>query len=505
VVGVNHIYMADALNFNAHVFVFPLAMLLSLTAFHLIFRSITNVSVSNVARWLVAIQCISFALAIYQPFAVFGVILPLIGLFRWDRYDLSNIIVIFGLCLICCLLGLLLHKIEWWLLMKVLGREINSAGFQLANLDEIKSKLAAFPKRATILLSGGLMSPTNVFRWVQGGATGLLLFSVVLLAGASIWGKRLLRQGVSLNAARFTLASGLALFVCPLLLWLALATAYFPSRAVAYLGFWLCAIAVATYTLAQRPGIPARMRPLISWTAVIAMVVFAISNTAMSQKIWTDRAQLAESELKLASQILEDVQSLPYYDGGAVKVIGSLPSGYRWGGSLGVSVFHGNNSYHGIFMGGLGTPWRAEAVEISPVGCPAYPSPGSFFIHEDDAHVCLSPQIGIFPLQDCIDLGSTSDERLCRSGETLIRAVGQCDEPALRETYLLVEDPLGASVVFDSSHTILRLNGRCYQAAKNPGMSVREVVGTRYPFGTGPAKAERYYYPIPNRAILLSP
>ncbi|MBL9060739.1 MAG: hypothetical protein JNK88_12030, partial [Mangrovicoccus sp.] len=92
--GVNYPYMADALNFNAHVFAYPFALLLSLGSFWLL------VACMGRAWWLwppaimIAAQGLAISYGIFQPFAVFGAVLPLLALLRWDRYPLAPVLLL---------------------------------------------------------------------------------------------------------------------------------------------------------------------------------------------------------------------------------------------------------------------------------------------------------------------------------------------------------------------------------------------------------------------------
>ena len=76
-IAVHHLYMVDALNFSSHVAAYPVALALSFGAF--------AIACDTPRRWwhlLLAMQMLALSAGIYQPYAVFGALVPLLWLMQ---------------------------------------------------------------------------------------------------------------------------------------------------------------------------------------------------------------------------------------------------------------------------------------------------------------------------------------------------------------------------------------------------------------------------------------
>lgn len=470
VAGVNFPYMADALNFNAHVFAYPFAMLLSLASFGLL------VACMGRAWWLwplataVAGQGLAISYGIFQPFAVFGAVLPLIALLRWDRHPLGRVLVLMVACVLAAALAIMLHKLEWRAYMDAQGREIVTNRFGTPDVAWIQQMLMRLPFTQSLTLKGALMVPFRPARAL------LLAFSLAALLApvlATLWRAR------SLGAARGILAvlraalAGLALIVVlPSVFFFMARPGEWPPRAVGYLGFWIAALIFAALAILNgaASGRGSARWTLPSAVGTAAVAVFAALNLGLSALIWHDRADMSRAEMALAGRIHEAVTALEGYDGQTIRLVGDAPlAPLRWGGAMSSSVFHHNNPRLGIISRTYGLERLEQAVSVSPRTCPAFPAPGSVFLEGDYAYVCLQTTDALLPLADCEGESDPVWGRLCRKGSLFVRIFDTCPKMPPRDHQVRVSvegrPGHGLPVYLNDNYPFIDLAGRCYQVA----------------------------------------
>ena len=99
VTGVNYANMIDILHFNSHVFAFSFALLCSLFAFHAIVNLDRLKSRAAMALVLLAsAQLLAASFAIYQPYAVIGLVIPSILLIKIHKFSNAQTLRYFGAC-----------------------------------------------------------------------------------------------------------------------------------------------------------------------------------------------------------------------------------------------------------------------------------------------------------------------------------------------------------------------------------------------------------------------
>lgn len=385
VAGVNHIYMVDALHFDLAVFAFPLSLVCSLVAFGLMIQAATTEStwVIRALLGLAAIQILALEVAIYEPFVFFGAILPILALIRSDRFTLRTSVglLFLSVALIAC--ALVLHRVQWAMIVE--ARYRYGDGTFHPPVDML-GRLNTLPTAIRHILSGNLLLPPL---WIK-----VPLFGIALAAGAAPAIAAYMRaRSVTAIPVLRAAAAGLLLIVgLPLLYWFATLQNYSPPRGVAYLGFWEAALLCGALTILGR------MTPLLARAVIATLVCFAVINVTASAMAWRDRAKLSQAEVALASDIVDALESLPGYTNQRVRLIGTRNFLiYNWGPSLGLSVFHRGDPIfqepyplHGLFKDGFGNPRRFESAVSSDVSCPAFPQPGSVFMRDGIAYVCLA-------------------------------------------------------------------------------------------------------------------
>ena len=470
VAGVNFPYMADALNFNAHVFAYPFAMLLSLASFGLL------VACMGRAWWLwplataVAGQGLAISYGIFQPFAVFGAVLPLIALLRWDRHPLGRVLVLMVACVLAAALAIMLHKLEWRAYMDAQGREIVTNRFGSPDAAWVALMLKRLPFTLSLTLKGALMVPFHLARAL------FLAFCVAALLApvlATLWRARSLGLAVGVLAVLRAALAGLALIVVlPSVFFFMARPGEWPPRAVGYLGFWIAALIFAALAIlaGAPPGRGSARWTLPSAVGTAAVAVFAALNLGLSALIWHDRADMSRAELALAGRIHDAVTALDGYDGQTIRLVGDAPlAPLRWGGAMSTTVFHHNNPHLGILSITYGLARPEQAVSVSPRTCPAFPAPGSVFLEGEYAYVCLQTTDALLPLADCEGATDPAWGRLCRKGSLFVRVFDACPEMPTRPHQVRVtvagRHDNGLPAYLNDNYPFIKLAGRCYQVA----------------------------------------
>ncbi|MCA8880678.1 MAG: glucosyltransferase domain-containing protein [Rhodobacteraceae bacterium] len=463
VIGVNHPYMAGALNFNAHVFAYPLALLLSASGFLILRRAAMGRVWLCLPAVPVAAQCLAFSLAIYQPFALFGAILPILALLRADRYPLGRVVWLFALCALASGLALWLHRVEWQAVMALEGREITFYRFGGSGMDELAARLDSVPRVMRRVLKGELMAPPRPVRMALFAFAALALVLPVAASLADRRGRSVTRYLVDL--LRVALASAAAVFGLPILLCLLTVAGELPARALGFMGFWLAAAIAGGTTLGLMAGPSATPQRIVTGAAVTVLVLVAAITAGFSALIWQARAQFSRAELALARQIETAVQAETGYAGQQLRLVGDRQfSEYRWGGSLGVTVFSGDYVPRGMFQSLFGLSKIEENVPASPVACPAFPANGSIFFDEHYVYVCVSAQPALLPLEDCKAASSPEIGTFCRQDTRLVRRLSRCPPPSgLKRTVFAGPPGQGRPLDLDKTFLPFEIEGECYE------------------------------------------
>lgn len=496
-VGVNHIYMADALNFDSHIMAFALALLLSLVAFLMLNRARGQAGwIRPLLIGLGAAQLLALSLGIYQPFAIFGAIIPMLVLMRYQNTSLREVAVLFALCAAVSALALGLHRVEWEAVMALQGRQIVPARFETPDAANLVHKLWQEPAVALRTLQDGLLALPHWFNLAQlafAALTAALILSVPLAdpaRGAPGQGARLWNLGRCAGTVVLVLA------VLPTLFRFASQDQQVPPRAVAFLGFWIAALLAAGMQMAQEAGMPKTLQRLAGPLGMGALVLVAVLNMGASVVIWRDRARLSQAELAYAEQIYHAVTGLPGYAGEPIHLIGDARfKQFRWGGSMGRTVFQGDNINHGIFKESFDLPWRSIASVVGPRPCPAFPAPGSVYLHGGAAYVCMAAQSNdLLPLSGCLTSANPDIGQICESDKWLVQRLPDCTD-RLRPVDVLVIRSTNRRgeeiqrVEFENEQRPFELDGACYHAhawrAGDPGLIV-EI----YEMGRGTISSE---------------
>ncbi|MDH5528646.1 MAG: glucosyltransferase domain-containing protein [Paracoccaceae bacterium] len=371
--GLNHIYMVDALNFSSHVFPYPLALVLSLTAF-----SLMEFERGLWWRLPLAAQMLAISAGIYQPFAIFGIVLPLLALMRTDRYSVGVALrfILFGI--LAGVLGLFLYFLEWQVLVSIDPHtaEVNRIGSMGSR--ELIAKLPALPNLWQSMHTGGLQNVPFALRLVHLALVATIALGVGF---AMVNTMQRSRTTLAMTMARIGVAPVAILFVVPTLIWFTYPSTWMPGRVVGYLGFFVSGVAVCVLAL-----LPTRVRLF----GFIALAGTASIYLFVASAAWHDQVRTGDLDRELARAILARVSGMQGYDGQPIRLIGEVPSPNSWGGLLGWRVFHEGNPVPGIFREMYGFGWDAESLLVSPRPCPAFPAYDAVFMHQGRAHVCLS-------------------------------------------------------------------------------------------------------------------
>jgi hypothetical protein len=380
-VAVNHIYMGDALSFASNVFAYPFALALSVGAFELLWRVRGRTAGVQALAALGAAQCLAFSMAIYQTFAVAGLIVPVLALLRIDRVPFAAAVRIALIGAAASVLAIVLYLAEWRAYAGLHGITIASDRFSETDAAGFVQKLAALPALLRSLYTGTLMTLPHGLRAVLG------LFALGVLALLGLGWLASGRGGRVLAALRLGLGAGLALFAFPVLFWLGYQGDAPPGRAFAYLGFWEAAIAVAGLTLVAGPA-PWRRGLVAAGAAALALValVFALTSAAF----WSDNARLGARDMELARAIRARLATLPGFTGPPFRLVGGVEyPDISWGSIAGWSTFHAGNPNMGIFKALYGDSVDTVSLPASPRACHAFPAEDAAFIHDGMAYLCL--------------------------------------------------------------------------------------------------------------------
>lgn len=471
-IGINHIYMADALSFGSNVFAYPLALALSVGAFELLWRAAGRRPLLQALAVLGAGQLLAFSLAIYQTFAVAGLILPVLALVRIDRVSFGAAVRIALVGAAASVLAIALYLGEWRAYAAARGVEIVSERFSGTDAAGFGQKLRDLPGLVRSLHTGTLMYLPRVLRATLG------LFPLAALA---LLGLGWVRQGAGwFGALRIALGAGLALFVFPILFWLGYEGDAPPGRAFAYIGFWTTALVVAGLTLA---GVPARRRLLAAGGAGLALVAAVLAVSA--SRFWADSAELGARDEALARAVRTRIEALPGFAGPPFRLVGTVDHPeLSWGSVAGWSSFHAGNPNIGIFRVLFGDRVETAILPASPEACRAFPDPSAAYLHDGMAYLCLQ-DFRPFPEElSCARLGAGGE--FCLGPKVFAHFAPTClptgpDDPEMRVAFHYEGRAHSPERSFTVASDPVPMPGGCYTLALAPNpkglvaMTVRMV------------------------------
>ncbi len=484
-VAVNHIFLADALSFASNVFAYPLALALSVGAFELIGRVERRPALVQAGAAIVAAQLLALSLAIYQTFAVAGLIVPVLALLRIDRVRFASALRLALVGATASVLAIALYLVEWRLYAGLKGVAIVSERFSATDAAGIAAKLDALPALMRSLHTGTLMVLPFALRATMG------LFSLATLALLAFGGLRALAGPGSLGARalavlRIGIGATLAFFVFPVLFWLGYEGDAAPARAFGYIGFWTAAIFVLGLTLAGPAAKSGRLHT--AGMAAMAFVATVFSLTASA--FWSDSARVGARDMELARAIEARLAALPGYAGPPFRIVGGVDyPDLSWGSLAGWSSFHAGNPRLGIFREMYGRAEDTASLPVSPRACHAFPAADAAFIHEGMAYLCLEDFQPFMDEIACAPLAAGGE--ICLGPHVFVHIARTClktgpDDPEMRVAFHYEGRGFAPERSFSVASFPIQIGDRCYTTALAPGqkqlaalsVSVRGADGT---------------------------
>ncbi len=477
-IGTNHLFMADVLSFASNVFAYPFALALSVVAFELVARAEGKARALQVAAVLAAGQLLAFSVAIYQTFAVAGLIVPVLALVRADRVSFATAVRLAVLGAIASVVAIGLYLLEWRLYAATMGIEIEARRFQAADAAGFRAKLGELPTLIRGLHTGTLMRLPFSLRAAMGlfslVGLGLLGFAALSWRGGA--------RARTLAAARMAIGAGLAFFVFPILFWLAYEGDSVPPRAFGYIGFWTAAVFVAGLTLAAH-RLP-RLRAALAAAGLGVLGFMAAIFALTASAFWSDSARIGERDRELARAIYARLATLPGYSGPPFRLVGSVKrSDLSWGTLAGWSSLHAGNPRLGIFREMFGLPDTIASLPVSPRRCHAFPAAGSAFIHEGMAYLCLEEFEPFTDALACAPLGGDMGQfclgprAFVHIGETCLKT-GEGD-PTLWVTFHRQARAYAPERSFGVASFPIPIGERCYTVALSPAVQDLDWLGLR--------------------------
>ena len=473
--GVNHPFMSDALTFASNVFAYPLALFLSVAAFVLVEEGRGRSVAVQAGLAALAALLLSFSVGIYQTFAVAGLIVPVLALIRADRVSFAAAVRLAGIGALVSVAAIALYLAEWRLYAALQGVTIASERFQAAGAAGMAAKLGQLPGLIRSLQTGTLMALPFVLRATMG------LLSLAVLALGAVAALRMLAGqlpgGRILGSLRIGLGLGLALFVFPVLFWVAYEGDTVPARAFGYFGFWVAALLLATLTMAVT-GHVLRIAGLSA--AALGGVIFALTASAF----WSDTARSGQRDIELARAIEARITTLPGYDGGPFRLVGGVTNpDLDWGTLANWSSFHGGNPSIGIFRELYGQDHYTASLPASPRACRAFPADGSAFVLNGMAYLCLEEFPAFTDDLRCAALTGAPGQSLCLGPKIMVHVGPTClptgpDDPALTVAFRSAGQPYAPERNFSVASFAVPLDGRCATLAlapASPKLSTLEV------------------------------
>lgn len=440
-IGVNHPYMTDVLNFSAHVFGYPLALALSLAAFSIAINAWRRERLVFTGLTLVAAgQLLALALGFYPSFALFGLVLPAMALIRTDLVDHRQAARIVVSAAVVGLLGLAIYLLEWQA-YRQFGHFYSQADllagdyyeFGAPSLDVILLKLENFGSFLKTVYGGALwdIRPANIF------------YEAMALLTAAAWGLAAFLDGLrgsspadrTLSLLRRILGVVGAAVVIPTLFWFIYVDLFAPPRSYAMVGFTVPAL-LLTCVASIGASLPSRRGDqVMRWMGLAPTAIAAVVSVFVSAAMWNDQQRVAERDIAIATAIYGRLAALPGFDGKGFAIAGSKSdSALRWSVSVGWPVTEYSWAPNGLFRNLFGYPGRVDLVKRSPARCHAFPAADSVFLHDGRAFACLNDDPGFLPLSACEPVRGAAGVVACLTGprRAVVKITGDCSRSAYR-------------------------------------------------------------------------
>ena len=468
-IGVNHIFLADALSFASNVFAYPLALALSVGAFEVIARVEGRNRLVQAAAIIAAAQLLALSLGIYQTFAVAGLIIPVLALLRIDQLRFYSAVRLASLGALASVLAIALYLGEWRLYAAMKGVAIVTERFSSTDAAGVADKLGALPALIRSLHTGTLMALPFVLRATMGlfslAALGLVAVAAIrALVGGGAAGAR------ALAVLRLGIGSGLALFVFPVLFWLGYEGDSPPARAFGYIGFWIAAIFVVGLTLALPAARSSRLFAFGMTVMAIVGLVFALTASAF----WSDSARVGARDQELARAIQARLATLPGYSGPPFRIVGGVDyPELSWGSLAGWSTFHSGNPRLGIFMEMFGADVDTASLPVSPRACHAFPAADAAYLHEGTAYLCLEDFQPFTADMDCAPLVIPGGGEICLGPRAFVHIADSClktgpDDPEMRVAFHYKGRSFAPERSFTVESSPIPFGTECYTVALSP-------------------------------------
>ncbi|CAN5259162.1 hypothetical protein BH11PSE2_BH11PSE2_09080 [soil metagenome] len=405
-IGVNHPYMTDVLNFSAHIFAYPFALALSVAAFYLAVEVSRGKPLAVTAGLCLAgMVLMATAAGLYQPFVIFGLIIPALALLRTDRYSDKDLLAVVAKSAVLIIGTGLAYVIALKLFVHLDHRTVvDSRSFAQVDASTVLDKIAGLPTFLRKIYNTSLQPPTHTTGWLYYP----LILVLALVSGAAIlltgWNER--RQGLVTvlagGARRGAVVVGV-LLVLPAAFWLIYTRSWFPGRAMAYLGLSLATLLVA-YGSILEDALKDRLGALaIHWAVLAPLLAASLASLFLSSVIWDDQKVVVLEDNALATAIYSRISAVPGFDGKEFVVVGDANQNQmRWGGELGYTSIGVINRDPGIFNRLLLYPGIVDKVTRGPLPCSAFPANDSVYLYQGRAFICLEKEDGLFPLDGCI-------------------------------------------------------------------------------------------------------
>lgn len=491
ILGVNHPYMCEALQFKSSVFAYPLALALSLSAFHLVLTRLGQFSrLMDAAVIAAAIQMLAFSCGLYQSFAVFGLVLPILVILRTDRFPPRQAILFAVGSLTMFVAGLALCLLELRLYASLHGVAAQAAsGYEPASLGSVIRKVLRLPIALKEVFSGHLFTVPPLVEVALASVLG-----VTLVLGALACLLQVRRLGVAglIPAVRIAVAAA-AISLLPLVFWFAYAEPFIPPRAAGFVGFTSVALLTANATLLFDALEAPRLRRALTLSLGLFATAIVLLSLVVAAAIWQDRGRVAIRDQELARSIYGRVSDLEGYGGGPIRIIGSTRyDDIGWSGSITESVFHYNQGPELIFRELFNSPSIPRTFSLGPRACHAFPAHDAVFMDDGVAYVCLNTQADLSPLAACATLANPGRGQLCLAQDHAILVSASCPTDTSRLVDVSGANAAGIveSASFNDEIEPLPVPGGCIRAVPFKGTEVKSVEVTFRRIGGRPERRQ---------------
>lgn len=502
--GSNHPYLTEMLHYESLCFWFSLGLLCSTVAMAIIEPRQRRIGrLHGVGVLLVAGQLVALSIALYQSYALVGLLLPAVALIRVDLFDDRRALTYVGSALFVAVLAFALYRIELRLVLDWLGLEARPR-FRMSSLSEIREKITWYPRLLRRLHTGEVMGMPRAAQLF------LLLgsLSAVACTIASAW----MAFTGRLKAAGRSLVSGLrivvgtcgAMFLLPSLFWFIYPEIAFLARTAGFFGFGVASVLFANAALVAPNVRRASLSNVVPILGVVLVVAYGVAGSWISAALWSMFRESAQRDLDLAKAILARVRQL---DAAAITrapihLVGGVSyDDLRFGRFTTPGTFEAVNAWNSIFQGLAGSPAPSGSMPVSPRPCPAFPDEGSVFVEDGVPYVCLRAS-GVLPeLAECYDLNDGSRGSLCFTSDIAVLRAADCDTISTEYGDVIVsllgdDGRFAGQISFRRAGRPFMLKGLCYRFGDMPAGDFTALEVEQGEAGTRPRMRQKFARPI---------